>query len=57
MIKENKKSTDKVGWTMYINFEVLEKLQNLEIDLWFTKLTKNSDKISFLVDFYEKNKN
>lgn len=57
MIKENKKSTDKVGWTMYINFEVLEKLQNLEIDLWFTKLTKNSDKIAFLVDFYEKNKN
>lgn len=52
---ENKKSTEKVGGTMYINFEVLEKLENLEIDLWFMNITKNSDKISYLIDFFEKN--
>jgi len=43
--------------TIYIKDETLEKLKNLEVEMWWLKLDTHDQKILHLIWFYEHYKN
>ena len=42
--------------TIAFKKETLAKLNKLELELYWVKIDNNSDKVTFLIEFYEKNK-
>lgn len=49
----NTEKKEKPGTTIYINDEALEALNNVEIETMWIKLKKNSEKITYLVNYYK----
>ncbi len=42
--------------TIAIKNDTLDKIKELEVEVYWVKITNNSDKITFLIDFYKKHK-